>query len=205
MVHSVDIARHKTGEIISKGVLFCAATGAAAGPLNGGTTAEFNFSYEWFEGVKIGKVFVFRIGAGAIAGAAGGSTVEYAGGAGSGNDVLNGAFHGAIVGAAVAGTLTTIDALGGITITYGGTPPTSSGSNYDFGPTYTIFGAKTGQELTQNPIISSLAVSVASSYDVLTNGRLSDFILRKAGEKGGHGSCSGTFSESNCGIGPGTP
>lgn len=81
MLHSADIARHKTGEIISKGVLFLAATGAAAGPLNGGTTAEFNFSYEWFEGVKIGKVFVFRIGAGAIAGAAGGSTVGYAGGA----------------------------------------------------------------------------------------------------------------------------
>lgn len=111
---------YQNGGDISKGLLFGAAMGGAAGALNGGTTAEFNFSYDWFPGVKIGKVFALRIGAGAIAGAAGGSTVGYAGGAGSVNDIMHGAFHGAIVGAAVAGAFTTIDYLGGYRIRHWG-------------------------------------------------------------------------------------
>jgi hypothetical protein len=199
----------QNGGDISKGILFGAATGAAAGALNGGATGEFNFSYKWVEGAKIAKVFGVRIGAGAIAGAAGGSTVGYAGGAGSGNDILHGAFHGAIVGAAVAGAFTTIDYLGGIELGFGevkglpGQSPDSQAINLD-----ALFGTiskSTVQSLSRTPWVSSLAVSGASSYDVLTNGRLSDFILGKAGEKGGSISCSGTFGDPNCGIGPGTP
>jgi hypothetical protein len=109
------------------------------------------------------------------------------------------------VGAVVAGALTGVDALGGIPITVE-TSQRSSGGNlsYQFGKV-TVITKEAMQALSQSPGISSLAVSGASGYDVLTNGKLSDFIIRKGGEKGGHGSCSGTFDDPKCGIGPGNP
>ncbi|MCB9776412.1 MAG: RHS repeat-associated core domain-containing protein [Nitrospiraceae bacterium] len=194
----------QNGGDISKGLLFGAAMGGAAGALNGGTTAEFNFSYDWFPGVKIGKVFALRIGAGAIAGAAGGSTVGYAGGAGSVNDIMHGAFHGAIVGAAVAGAFTTIDYLGGIELGIGevkglpGQSPESQAINLD-ALTGTV-SPSTVQSLSRTPWVSSLAVSGASSFDVLSNGRLTGLALQKIGNKGGN--CSIEFEgESGCGLG----
>jgi hypothetical protein len=76
---------------------------------------------------------------------------------------------------------------------------------YGLENTVTVITKEAMQALSQSPGISSLAVSGASGYDVLTNGKLSDFIIRKGGEKGGHGSCSGTFDDPKCGIGPGNP
>ena len=193
----------QNGGDISKGVLFGTATGAITGALNGWATGTFNFSGSptFWQGVGI---FGARIGAGVVAGAAGGSTVGYAGGAGGTDEILHGAFHGAIVGAAITGAFTTVDALGGIALKYGGTPPTSQGgqlvaaSNYDFGPMITILDAKATQALTRSPLFSSLAVSGASGYDVLSNGQLS----KKAGEKGGNINCSIEFGgDSGCGFG----
>lgn len=190
---------YQNGGDISKGLLFGAATGAATGALNGWATAKFNFLTAKYTTTEI---FAVRLGAGAIGGAAGGATVGYSGGAGSGSDILHGAFHGAIIGAAVAGAFTTIDYLGGVELSLpkikeiNGMAEGSEPIDLSKIPLIGSISRPTVQALSRNPWLSSLAVSGASSYDVLSNGKLSGLALRRGGN------CSIKFGgETNCGFG----
>ncbi len=176
----------QNGGDISKGVLLGTATGAATGAVTG-YAGSFNFSSSasvW----QGSAIFGARVGAGALAGAGSGATVGYAGGAGSTDAILRGATRGAIVGATVAGVLAGIDAYGGFEFSYGGKPPESERFlGFQYGSRITILDAGPIKALAGDPFVSSLAVSGASGYDVLSKGQLQNFAenqLRKLLEEG---------------------